>query len=292
MSKNKEIINETPVVLKQNAIIDYSGIDRIIESTKARIDALDIENIEANEENKSSLKKLRAELNKELREYENARKYIKKIVEQPYKDFEVKYKVLKEVYDDASSLLRDKIDEVEDAQREEKKNNLVIYFNELKVSLNETIKELGFNLDFVSFNQLGLNITVSASETSLRKQANETLERVCNDLRVISGNAHKSRLYAKYSVNLDLSRALVELQEELKRVEQIIESAKPKVESEVDDTKANVDGEVEANVVEEIITLNFEIDGTKTEIAQVRQFLIDNEISYRMLNKKGERIYV
>jgi len=292
MSKNKEIINETPVVLKQNAIIDYSGIDRIIESTKARIDALDIENIEANEENKSSLKKLRAELNKELREYENARKYIKKIVEQPYKDFEVKYKVLKEVYDDASSLLRDKIDEVEDAQREEKKNNLVIYFNELKVSLNETIKELGFNLDFVSFNQLGLNITVSASETSLRKQANETLERVCNDLRVISGNAHKSRLYAKYSVNLDLSRALVELQEELKRVEQIIESAKPKVESEVDDTKANVDGEVEANVVEEIITLNFEIDGTKTEIARVRQFLIDNEISYRMLNKKGERIYV
>lgn len=288
MSKNQEIINEMPVVLKQNAIIDYSGIDRIIESTKARIDALDIENIEASEENKSSLKNLRAELNKELKEYEDARKDIKKIVEQPYKDFEVEYKVLKGVYDDASSLLRDKIDEVEDAQREEKKNNLVIYFEELKVSLNETIKELGFNLDFVSFNHLGLNITISASETSLRKQANETLERVCNDLRVISGNAHKSRLYAKYSVNLDLSRALFELQEELKREEQIIESAKPKVESEVANPKANVGGEVEANVVEEIITLNFEIEGTKTEIAQVRQFLIDNEISYRMLKKKGE----
>lgn len=288
MSKEQEIINEMPVVLKQNAIIDYSGIDRIIESTKARIEALDIENIEANEENKSSLKNLRAELNKELKEYEDARKDIKKIVEQPYKDFEVEYKVLKGVYDEASSLLRDKIDEVEDAQREEKKNNLVIYFNELKVSLNETIKELGFNLDFVSFNQLGLNITVSASETSLRKQANETLERVCNDLRVISGNAHKSRLYAKYSVNLDLSRALFELQEELKREEQIIENAKPKVESEVVDPKANVNGEVEANVVEEIITLNFEIEGTTTEIAQVRQFLIDNEISYRMLKKKGE----
>lgn len=288
MSKNQEIINEMPVVLKQNAIIDYSGIDRIIESTKARIDALDIENIEASEENKSSLKNLRAELNKELKEYEDARKDIKKIVEQPYKDFEVEYKVLKGVYDDASSLLRDKIDEVEDAQREEKKNNLVIYFEELKVSLNETIKELGFNLDFVSFNHLGLNITISASETSLRKQANETLERVCNDLRVISGNAHKSRLYAKYSVNLDLSRALFELQEELKREEQIIENAIPKVESEVADPKANVGGEVEANVVEEIITLNFEIEGTKTEIAQVRQFLIDNEISYRMLKKKGE----
>lgn len=288
MSKNQEIINEMPVVLRQNAIIDYSGIDRIIESTKARIEALDIENIEANEENKSSLKNLRAELNKELKEYEDARKDIKKIVEQPYKDFEVEYKVLKEVYDEASSLLRDKIDEVEDAQREEKKNNLVIYFNELKVSLNETIKELGFNLDFVSLEQLGLNITVSASETSLRKQANETLERVCNDLRVISGNAHKSRLYAKYSINLDLSRSLFELQEEMKREEQIIENAKPKVESEVVDPKANVNGEVEANVVEEIITLNFEIEGTKTEIAQVRQFLIDNEISYRMLKKKGE----
>lgn len=280
MSKNQEIINEMPVVLKQNAIIDYSGIDRIIKSTKARIDALDIENIEANEENKSSLKNLRAELNKELKEYEDARKDIKKIVEQPYKDFEAEYRFLKEVYDEASSLLRDKIDEVEDAQREEKKNNLVIYFNELKVSLNETIKELGFNLDFVSFEQLGLNITVSASETSLRKQANETLERVCNDLRVISGNAHKSRLYAKYSVNLDLSRSLFELQEEMKREEQIIENTKPKVESEVADPKVNV--------VEEIITLNFEIEGTKTEIAQVRQFLIDNEISYRMLKKKGE----
>lgn len=282
MSNEKEIINEMPVVLKQNSIIDYSGIDRIIESAKARIEELDIENIEATEENKNSLKKLRTELNKELKEYEDARKGIKKVVEQPYKEFELEYKALKEVFDNANSLLRDKIDEVEDAQREEKKNNLITYFKELKVSLNETIKELGFNLDFVSFNHLDLNITVSASETSLRKQIDEALERVCNDLRVVSGNEHKSRLYAKYSINLDLSKALFELQNELKREEEIIESEKPKVEVEAKVEKESEATKVEPNIVEEVVKLLFVIEGTKTEISQVRQFLIDNNITYKI----------
>lgn len=120
MSKEQEIINEQVVVLSQNAVIDYSGIDRIIKSVKSRIAQLNIDEIEATEENKSVLKELRSELNRELADYENARKEIKKKVDEPYKEFEQAYKPLKELYDGASNTLREKVNTIEDTQREEK----------------------------------------------------------------------------------------------------------------------------------------------------------------------------
>lgn len=283
MSKNQEIINEQVVVLSQNAVIDYSGIDRIIKSVKSRIEQLNIDEIEATEENKSVLKELRSELNRELADYENARKEIKKKVDEPYKEFEQAYKPLKELYDDASNTLREKVNTIEDTQREEKRNNLELYFNELKVLANKELEEkVKLNLNFLCFNHLDLSITLSASETSLKKQIKEALEIVKNDLLVISGSQNKARLYAKYSTNLSLSKSMFELQEELKRESEIIETTTTEPQVELAKEEVNV----EENVVEEIIELFFLIEDTKTNIQKARQFLIDNDINYKIVKKK------
>lgn len=105
---------------------------------------------------------------------------------------------------------------------------------------------------------------------------------VKEDLLVINGSQNKARLYAKYSKNLSLSKSMFELQEELQRESEIIETttAEPKVELAKEEVKT------EENVVEEIIELFFLIEDTKTNIQKVRQFLIDNDINYKLVKKK------
>lgn len=278
----QEIINESLVIITQNAVVDYSGIPRIIKSVERRIFDLDLDNIEATDENKSKLKNLRTELNKDLKEYEDARKEIKKTISNPYDEFEKSYKPLKDLLDKASNDIKVKIDEVEDRQREIKRNNLEIYFNEKKVLVNEELKPIGMDLKFVSFNHINLNITISATEISLVKQIDDTLERFKNDLLVISGNPHKTRLYAKYSTNLDLSGSLIALQNELQLEEQMINNVKPKVE-EIKVVEPKI------NAVEEIFEMVFEVEGTKLDIKKVRDFMIENKIKYEMKTKKGEK---
>lgn len=290
MSKEQEIINESLVLITQNAVIDYSSIPRLIKSVEARINELDLENLEATEENKGEIKKLRTKLKNEFNEYERARKEIKNLINNPYDDFLKEYAPLENLLKNADNLLKDKVDEVENLQKEQKKNNVIIYFNDLKVLLNDTIKDIGFNLDFLSFNKLDLNINMTITETALQKQIKSTLERVCDELRVIAGNNQKARLYTKYITHLDLTRATLELQNELRQEELIINNTSPNVKE--NDVKVDVELKEnkvdESPIVEEIVELFFRIEDTKRNIEKVRQFMLENNINYKIVKRKGE----
>lgn len=290
MSKEQEIINESLVLITQNAVIDYSSIPRLIKSVEARINELDLENLEATEENKGEIKKLRTKLKNEFNEYERARKEIKNLINNPYDDFLKEYAPLENLLKNADNLLKDKVDEVENLQKEQKKNNVIIYFNDLKVLLNDTIKDIGFNLDFLSFNKLDLNINMTITETALQKQIKSTLERVCDELRVIAGNNQKARLYTKYIAHLDLTRATLELQNELRQEELIINNTSPNVKE--NDVKVDVELKEnkvdESPIVEEIVELFFRIEDTKRNIEKVRQFMLENNINYKIVKRKGE----
>lgn len=287
MSNDKDLVlNAVPVSIKQHGVIDYSGIEKVIQGVKERIKKLDIDNIEATEDNKKLLKQLRTDLNNELKDYTNADKAISAEFLKPLNEFkENAYKPLKALIEEAVIKLRDGINTVEDKQKEEKRNEVVKYFNDLRASLSEPLKEIGFNLDFVSFDHLDLNITLTTTETALKKQVKDSLESISNDLRVIAGHENKSRLYAKYSVNLNLGKALYDLQEELKREEIVLNTLKPKPIEET--PKEELKEETpEVNKVEEILEIYFKINDTKLNIAKVRKFLIENDITYEMQQKK------
>lgn len=281
----KDIINESLVVITQNAIIDFSGIPRIIKSVKSRIHELDLENIEATDDNKAMLKNLRTKLNNEFKEYESARKDIKNVITNPYNEFENAYKPLKELFDNASDDLKSKIDEVEDKQRENKRNDLTNYFYELRTLLTESIKDIGMNLEFVSFDMLDLNITISASETKLRDEIKSGLERICNDLRVIAGHNHKARLYAKYISTLDLSKALFSLQNELELEKEIISDTPPIVEVKKQETQ----NESVEQVVEEIKEFFIRVEDTESNLNKVIDFMITMGINYNIVKRKGAK---
>lgn len=278
-NKEKEIINVLPIELKQTGVIDYSGLDIIISNVKKEIEALDLDNIEATEENKGKLRKLRTRFNKEKYEYEDARLEIRRAIERPYNEFKEKYDELFNLYEENVDLLRNKINLIEDKQREDKRKELEEYFKEVIIDTTASFKENNIDLDFVKFEDLELNITISASMASLKKTINEKIKAIATDLIAISTNENKVRLLAKYQENLDLSKSLLEVQQELKREEEIINNAKPieKVEEEVEE---KVEKDHNVNVVEKVYKVSFILEDTKENIRKVREFMKDNNINY------------
>ena len=101
------------ITLKQNAVIqhDLLNVGKMVDE---RLEELNIENLVATDDTIRALKTLRTELNKELRDFEEQRKTIKNIVAKPYMDLEEVYKEeVSEKYNNALTILKDKIDEHE-----------------------------------------------------------------------------------------------------------------------------------------------------------------------------------
>ena len=102
------------ITLVQLPIIKHQLKEVGKEVTK-RIKNLDLENQVATIETLQSFKKLRTELNKELKDFEDRRKVIKTEINKPYNELEEVYKPeISEKYSSAINLLKDKIAFVED----------------------------------------------------------------------------------------------------------------------------------------------------------------------------------
>ena len=100
-------------------------------SVTERLEALNINNQVATIDTIQSLKTLRADLNKEFAEFEEQRKTVKKLVNEPYDEMDAIYKrEITEKYNTAGDTLKTKIGQYEDSQKEEKRNNTFAYFTE------------------------------------------------------------------------------------------------------------------------------------------------------------------
>lgn len=171
-----------------------------------RIDALNITNLVATDDTIQSLKKLRADLTKELKNFEDQRKELKSAIAKPYQDFEALYK--EEVagkYKSAIDVLKDKIGEFEINLKNEKKENVERYFNELCHASN---------IDFVKFSNLGLTINLSTSEKKYKEKCDEFIQRVADDVMLIDSLDFSPEIMAEYKRNgLNASKAIKEIQD-------------------------------------------------------------------------------
>ena len=88
----------------------------------ARIKSLNLDKLVATEDTVKVLKTTRAEINKELKDFEDQRKVVKEAVNKPYNDFEAIYKAeISEKYNQAVDILKTKIEKVESKVKAEKK---------------------------------------------------------------------------------------------------------------------------------------------------------------------------
>lgn len=246
------------MTLTNKPIIDYSGLDKVAKEVDDKISKLKLDKIEPTEENVKTLKDIRAGLNKDKTVYEESRKSIKKLVLAPYEQFELEYKnkILKK-FEDADQLLKNGIDSIEGKLKIEKQKELESFFKETCIASK---------IDFIKFEHVGLNITLSASLKSLKEQITTYIEKIQKDLEYISLLDNRERILVKYRKSLNLSASLLEVKQEDELSKVIIEPKEEKIEK--------------PDVIEEIIKITFTVTGTLTQLKAMKKYLIDNHITY------------
>ena len=197
-------MNEQLITLKQAPIIIYERIKAVGQQVETKIAELNLDNQLVTDETLKSAKNTRATLRKELAVFEEQRKFIKEQVNAPYEAFEKAYKEhIKVHYDNADSTLKDKINQVENRLREDKIARIKEFFTELCLSQG---------IDFLIFERLPLNITLSASDKSLKEQVAGFISEISKGLQLIDSlkepDEFKAEMLTEYKQTLDIARAI------------------------------------------------------------------------------------
>jgi len=207
------------IVLKQLPIIVHKLQDAG-KSVQKRIDSLELDKQVATEETVKSMKVLRAELNKEVKDFEEQRGYIKSEVNKPYLEFESIYKTeITDRYKKATDLLKNNIDTVEFKIKKEKENNIKEYFDELCVA--ECI-------DFVKFESLKIEVNLSTAEKKYKEQVYAFIEKVNDDLALIKATDFEAEIMTEYKLTLNASKAITTVK--TRKESEAAEEAKIKAE--------------------------------------------------------------
>lgn len=213
------------------------------------------------------------------------RKEIKKKINEPYDLFNKKYEeTVKIKLENASKLLTDKINKIEDEQKLVKRNAVEKYFNEYCQFLK---------VDFVKFEQVGLNITLGISDKKLQEQTKDFLDKVNDDLTLIDSQEHKEEILIEYKKNLNASQSITmivnrykELEEMKKKQEelkQVKEAEKENVQRVEQVLSAPTKIEIKTND-EEILQIAFSVRGTREKLKELVQFLKEREYDYEQCN--------
>ena len=226
-----------------------------------------------NEDSVKEVKKVRAELTKQFKEFEEKRKEVKSAIMNPYERFNDIYNTLiAKQFKDADMQLNEKIKEIEDGFKEEKRNEIKEYWEEICKS-NQ--------IEFVPYEKWNPKITLSTSLHSLKKEALDFLTRVYNDLETIKTFTDlKEEILYEYKQLLDLGKAITlvnERNENIKELKQC-EYVKPEMETRVEEV-------LQAPKITErndncLLTVNFKITNTKQKMKELKVFLDEGGYEY------------
>lgn len=197
-------MNEQLITLKQAPIIIYERIKAVGQQIEDKIAELNLDNQLVTDDTLKSAKDTRATLRKELAVFEEQRKFIKEQVNAPYEAFEKAYKEhIKVHYDKADSTLKSKIDEVQNRLLDDKRGRIKDYFKEFCAAQG---------IDFLIFERLPLNITLSASDKSLKEEVAGFVSEVSKSLQLIESlnepDEFKAEILTDYKQTLDITRAI------------------------------------------------------------------------------------
>jgi len=187
------------IKLIQNPIIQHSLVEMGKRVTE-RLSALNLENQIATEDTIKTLKSLRADLNKEAKEFEEQRKVIKTAVLTPYDEFEAVYKSeIIEKYKSADALLKEKINAFEMNLKTETRNNLIAYFTEI-CSVEE--------IDWLDFERLEIDVNLSTTEKKYKEQISEKIGTIKDDLNLIATDKYSAEILVEYKKTLKASQSI------------------------------------------------------------------------------------
>lgn len=252
-------------------------VEKKVEKTKGLV---------CTEENVKTIKQIRADLNKEFKEVEAQRKIVKEQILAPYMQFEEIYKTyISDKYKNADNDLKTKIDLTENELKAKKEQEVKDYFEEYKIANN---------IDFITYGQARINVTLSASLKSLKEQAKQFIDKIVDDLKLIETQEHKTEILVEYKQTLNVSQAITSvtnrfkaIEEEKKRQEQKVVHIEMNENHEINqksyeqlENVFNKPLEQPKEENEEILTLKFTVRGTRTRLKELKQFLESGGYDY------------
>lgn len=238
-------------------------VDKKVESAKSLI---------CTEENVKTIKQVRADLNKEFKEVEQQRKTVKEQVLAPYMQFENIYKeYISNKYKSADTDLKQKVDAVESELKNKKEQEVKEYFETYKTENN---------IDFITYEQAKINVTLTASMKSLKGQAKEFIDKVIEDLKLIDVQEHKAEILVEYKQTLNVSNAITTVinrfeavKEEKKKQESITEEATKAVIIPAKENQHAVQNE-------KTYTITFTVTDNAVRLKQLKDYLIREGYQY------------
>lgn len=233
--------------------------------------------LECNVDTVKTVKEERAKLNKELKDWDDRRKQVKEAIMLPYNQFDERYKkCISEIYKNSDVALKSKIDGVECAIKDEKMTELKDYFDEYARAKD---------INFVTFEMAGINITLSASLKALKEQAKAFIDSVESDIKLIGTQENKEEIMVEYRKNFNVASAITTVKERHLAVEElkILDEQLNKKQEEKAKAVEKVEELAPPIVEEEILTVKFAVKGTVTQLKALKEFLKNNNYIYENL---------
>lgn len=277
-----EELNINEIVRVETLPVIFQQLEKVgeyIESELANID-----NIDVSEENKQEAKKVRTNINNTLKKFEDKRKEIKEQCLDAYNQFNEKYEEeVKSKLQNASLELGEKITQIEKEQLFLKEKEIYSFINE-HIKANH-LQEI-IDVDKVE-KGANLKINLSNSVKSLKDSALAFIERVSKDIELINmENEYKDEILYEYKNNfLDyvLSKSFVlnrhKQMEELSSKEEVQEQ-KIEEDNKVAEYVEEITMPKEIINEEELLQVTFTLKGTKQQIKQVKELIIELGMEY------------
>lgn len=198
----------------------------------------------------------------------------KKIVAEYNKPIEIFEKTAKEteiLLKETYTFINLQVQEYEDKQKQKKEKDVKEYYQEYAKSNNlEWITEEKY------YQMANINVTLSASVKSLMEQAKIFIEKVLDDLKLISTQQNEIEILAEYKQTLNVSLAITTVAERMKRLEEE-RKAKEKAE-EVQQQEEKVVEKVQEVLKapkeeEKIYSMTFKVWGTLEQLKGIKNYL-------------------
>lgn len=260
------------------------------------------------DENIKEAKADRAKLNKFIKVLEDKRKDVKKMMLEPYTQFESQVKELVSIIGEANDNIASQVKAYTEKLREEKREKVKeIYDKAMSVEGAEGIAEI------LTFDRVFKESFLNSSTTfkSIVNEIEDLRDRVRHDLEVINADTGEYQFEMKqaYLKNLDMTEAIsvkqqfeenarkkaeyeakrkAEMEERKAREEaeaqKVVQAGKQAVvEQQPEETQQEIEATktVEATVTEERkFTVSFKVHGTQKQLRELKEFLTSNNIEY------------
>ncbi len=281
---NQELINTKPEFTEeiQVKIKSVGEIESNIKKVKSYVTKLNsyYKAITFTEETLKQAKEEKAKVNKFKKEVADYRKNIVTEYNKPIKAFEDTAKETEKLLEDTYNTINQQVTNYEDTQKQKKEQETKKYFEEYKTANN---------IDFITYEQAKINVTLAVSMKSLKEQAKAFIDKTVDDLNLIDTQEHKAEILVEYKQTLNVSQAITTVTNRFKAIKEekrkqeekqnhFIEEASKSVIISAKDNEFKVSDEFIIEPTKREITIK--IKAFDKDIEQLKKFLNISNIEY------------